>query len=138
MLLDTAARLRDLSGFRYESRAESERPGSRPNGRQRTLSNRPLWRYRQDELAGKYSRPVYVFCLPASRKGSASSFWKRCAKAIVARPLQRAEVVESGVLVEPAMRKRLRRNLGLYRSPERRAELSAADSGPCLHTTART
>ncbi len=89
----------------------------------------------QDELAREYSR-CDVFCLPSVQEGFGIVFLEAMAagKPIVATSAAAVpEVVESGILVEPGNAEALAEGiLGLYRSPERRAELSAAGLGTVL------
>jgi glycosyltransferase involved in cell wall biosynthesis len=83
----------------------------------------------QDELAREYRR-CDVFCLPSVQEGFGIVFLEAMAagKPIVATSAAAVpEVVESGVLVEPGNAEAIAEGiLGLYRSPERRARLSAA------------
>ncbi|MEN6535608.1 MAG: glycosyltransferase family 4 protein [Bryobacteraceae bacterium] len=133
VLLDAAARLRDsIPGL------EIRIAGGGPEwARLQTLwktknlerTVRWLGDISQDELAREYRR-CDILCLPSVQEGFGIVFLEAMAagKPIVATLAAAVpEVVESGVLVEPGNAEALAEGiLGLYRSPERRAELSAA------------
>jgi len=139
VLLDTAARLRDsIPGFQVRiAGGGPERARLQTQWKTKNLERTVRWLgdIGQDELAREYSR-CDVFCLPSVQEGFGIVFLEAMAagKPIVATSAAAVpEVVESGILVEPGNAEALAEGiLGLYRSPERRAELSAAGLGTVL------